>query len=143
MAANLETLMRQELERFQKQREDALAKVEEADREIDAIQSYFAKKSGTPQTETPKRERSPRGKRGSGDSFRDKVLEVIRNNPGLKSNQIDERLQAEGVETKSLGNALSNLVKAGLIQQSAKRQPYFPVQKAGGGEPEPPTEQAA
>ena len=131
MAASLDELLANEKEKYQKQREDAHAKLEEADRYLAAIAAFEAAKEGKPVLQlaelAPVKRRGPapgtsRSRDGSG---RDKVLDLIRSNPttGIKSGDIEAQLP----DIKGIPNILTKLAKEGLIQQSARRQPYFPI----------------
>jgi hypothetical protein len=141
MAATFEEFMAQERERLSKEREEVFNQQQELEdklqgivRELSAIDAYENVKKGkaaSPAATTqPAKRKGPapgtqRAPRGSGAGAKQQVLELVRANAqkGILAKNVSDQLP----DVKNVANVLSALAKEGLIQQSARRQPYFPT----------------
>lgn len=140
MAATFEEFISAERERLTKEREvifdqqQALEeKLQAIIRELAAVEAYENVKTGkapssAPSPDVKKRGPTPgtrRASRGEGQTARDRVLALVREHKdsGIKSGDIEAKLS----DIKGIPNILTKLAKDGLIQQSARRQPYFPI----------------
>lgn len=141
MAATFEEFISTERERLTKEREEIFNQQQELEeklqaivRELAAIEAYESVKTGkapqSAQSAEAKKKRGPapgvrRASRGEGQTARDQVLALIRQNSqaGIKSGDIEAQLTG----IKGIPNILTKLAKDGLIKQSARRQPYFPI----------------
>lgn len=113
--ANLSEIFAEQRAKYEKQREDARASLEEAEAELRALTAYETAKRGTPlpSTDGPKRTRKPResGKRKA-------ILDMIEaEQEGLTRADLIGRLGVKGdkqAET-ALSNALSALKRGGQV----------------------------
>lgn len=102
-------------ERYQKQREDAKAKLDEAEAELRALDAYEQAKKGKPATTADggHKTRKPRetGKRAE-------VLNLVASYPdGVTAGELKDKLAIRGDKSaeQSLSNALAALKKSGQV----------------------------
>jgi hypothetical protein len=126
MPQTFETFIQQERERLSKAKEVALAKKQEAEDELSALEidfaavaAYESAKKGKPAKADEKKQRAPRqtGKRNE-------VLKLVEQYPqGVTAGELKDKLGIRGDKQgeQSLSNALSALKKSGqLIQEDGK-----------------------
>ena len=138
MAQTLEALIEKEFENVKKEREDLLAKRQEIEKQLEALdrrllaaQNYQATLQGKlplaePRSRRPRESSGPRAPRGSREALKNQMVDHIKKHPeGLVTSQI----AAAFPEVQGLGNILSLLKKEGRIHQDAKRGPYYIASK--------------
>ena len=134
MAQTLEALIEREFENVKKERDDLLAKRQEIEQQLEALdrrllaaQNYQATLEGKrppaePKPRKPRESSGPRAPRGSREALKNQMVDQIKKHPeGLITGQIAAAFP--GVQ--GLGNLLSLLKKEGRIHQDAKRGPYY------------------
>jgi hypothetical protein len=135
MATTFEQHIEKERERITKAREEALARRQKADDEIQAIERQLAAVNAYDSAlrgELPKPPKAPRAPsstrapRGSLASKKLELLELIKGFPdGATAAVLNVELNATTTsEKQSVANALGALKKEGLITQAARRAPY-------------------
>lgn len=117
MPTTLTDFFTEQREKFQKQRDDARAKLEEAETELRALDAYdAAKKAKAFKASDSDGPKNPRKPRDSGKRI--KVLQLVQEFPdGATSSELQERLGIKGDKkaTQSLSNALSALKRDNKI----------------------------
>jgi hypothetical protein len=138
MAQTLEALIEKEFAEVQKAREELLAKREEIDQQLVALdrrlyaaETYKAVLEGKlpaaePRTRKPREASGPRGRRGSREQLKSRIVDLVRQHPtGLAADQINQSLNATDPKQKQqIANVLSLLKKDGLLRQEHRRGPY-------------------
>jgi hypothetical protein len=138
MAQTLEALIEKEFAEVQKAREALIAKREEIDQELLALdrrlyaaQTYQAAlqgklPTGEPRTRKPREKSAQRGRRGSREQLKSQIVDLVRQHPtGLAADQINQSLNATDPKLKQqIANVLSLLKKDGLLRQEQRRGPY-------------------
>ena len=138
MAQNLEALIEKEFQEVQKTREDLLAKREEIDEQLKALdlrlraaENYRATLEGhftPPRSRTPRIPRATgvRAPRGSREQLKQQIRELIGKFPGgLTAEAINHELRATDPKQKQkIANVLSLMKQEGAITQEQRRGPY-------------------
>jgi hypothetical protein len=138
MAQTLEALIEKEFAEVQKAREELLAKREEIDeqllaldRRLYAAETYKAVLEGKvpPAESRTRRTReaaAPRGRRGSREQLKSQIVDLVRQHPeGLAADQINRSLNVTDPKQKQqIANLLSLLKKDGILRQGQRRGPY-------------------
>jgi hypothetical protein len=137
MAKTFEQFVEEERARLTKTREECLAKRQEideeiaaVDRELDAIAAYEQVKRGKASTlsQQPRARRTSgaRAPRGSREHLKNQIIELVSKHPeGLVSDQINRSLNITDPKQKQqLATVLALLKKEGALHQEQRRGPY-------------------
>jgi hypothetical protein len=138
MAEGLEAAIEREFAEVQKARDELLAKRNEIDQELLALdrrlyaaQTYRAALQGKlptsePRTRKPRETSGARARLGSREHLKNQILEIVSQHPeGLVADQINRSLNVTDPKQKQqIANVLTLLKKEGALHQEQRRGPY-------------------